>query len=74
MPVNVSTKSDEDQSSQFVIATHSPILLSYPSAKIILFDDSETKELKYEETEHFALTRDFLNNYPRRLEQLLADD
>jgi predicted ATPase len=61
-------------SSQFVIATHSPILLSYPNAKIILFDDSGIREVPYEETEHYVITRDFLNNYPRRLEQLLADD
>jgi predicted ATPase len=57
-----------------VIATHSPILLAYPNARIFLFDDSGVKETQYEETEHYAITRDFLNNYPRRLEQLLADD
>jgi predicted ATPase len=61
-------------SSQFVIATHSPILLSYPNAKIILFDGSGISELPYEETEHYFVTRDFLNSYPRRLEQLLSDD
>jgi predicted ATPase len=61
-------------SSQFVIATHSPILLAYPNAKIFLFDDSGLSELQYDETEHYVLTRDFLNNYPRRLQQLLADD
>ena len=60
--------------SQFIIATHSPILLSYPNAKIILFDKSGVTEVSYEDTEHYAVTRDFLNNYPRRLEQLLEDD
>ena len=60
--------------SQFIIATHSPILLSYPNAKIILFDKSGVAEVSYEDTEHYAVTRDFLNNYPRRLEQLLQDD
>lgn len=63
----------EDQS-QFVIATHSPILLSYPHAKIIQFDGSGVSEVAYEDTEHYAVTHDFLNNYPRRLEQLLSDD
>ena len=63
-----------EDSSQFVIATHSPILLSYPNAKIIQFDRSGLSEVAYEDTEHFAVTRDFLNNYPRRLEQLLSDD
>lgn len=59
--------------SQFIIATHSPILLAYPSAKIYLFDSEGISETTYEETEHFAVTRDFLNHYPRRLEQLLSD-
>lgn len=60
--------------SQFIIATHSPILLSYPSAKIILFDGTGLSEVAYEDTEHFAVTRDFLNHYPRRLEQLLQEE
>ena len=60
--------------SQFIIATHSPILLSYPHAKIVQFDESGTRELSYEDTEHFAITRDFLNNYPRRLDQLFRDE
>jgi predicted ATPase len=59
--------------SQFVIATHSPILLAYPHAKIIQFDGSGLREVAYEDTEHYTVTRDFLNHYPRRLEQLLAD-
>ena len=60
--------------SQFVIATHSPILLSYPHARIYLFDRSGISPIAFEETEHFAVTRDFLNNHPKRLEQLLADE
>ncbi len=63
-----------EDSSQFVIATHSPILLSYPHARIIQFDRSGLSEVAYEDTEHFAVTKDFLNNHPRRLEQLLAGD
>lgn len=63
-----------EDSSQFIIATHSPILLSYPHAKIIQFDGSGLSEVAYEDTEHYVVTRDFLNNYPRRLEQLLSDD
>jgi predicted ATPase len=63
-----------EASSQFIIATHSPILLSYPNSKIIQFDGSGVSEVAFEDTEHFSVTRDFLNNYPRRLEQLLADE
>ncbi len=62
------------EDSQFIIATHSPILLAYPGAKIIQFDETGVSEVKYEETRHYTITRDFLNHYPRRLEQLLSDD
>ena len=60
--------------SQFIIATHSPILLAYPGAKIIQCDETGVSEVKYEETKHYTITRDFLNHYPRRLEQILEDD
>ena len=63
-----------EASSQFVIATHSPILLAYPHARIVLFDRSGVSEVAYEDTEHYAVTRDFLNHHRRRVEQLLADD
>ena len=59
--------------SQFIIATYSPILLAYPSAKILLFDQSGISQVAYEDTEHYAVTRDFLNHYERRLQQLLGD-
>src|SRR5262249_26570706 len=61
-------------SSQFVIATHSPILLAYPKARIIQFNDTGLAEIRYEDTEHYGVTRDFLSNYERRLEQLLSDE
>lgn len=60
--------------SQFIIATHSPILLAYPNAKIYLFDSTGISETQYENTEHFTLTKDFLNNYRARLKRLFADD
>jgi predicted ATPase len=59
--------------SQFIIATHSPILLAYPNAKILVFDQAGLSEVAYEDTEHYAITRDFLNHYERRLQQLLGD-
>ncbi len=59
---------------QFIIATHSPILLAYPNAKILSFDATGITEVAYEDTEHYAITRDFLNHYPRRLQQLLRGD
>ena len=59
---------------QFIIATHSPILLAYPKARILCFDAGGIAEVAYEDTEHYAVTRDFLNHYPRRLQQLLDED
>ncbi|HWY23320.1 MAG TPA: AAA family ATPase [Nevskia sp.] len=60
--------------SQFIIATHSPILLAYPRARIVLFDGSGLSEVRYEDTEHYAVTRRFLNDHRRMVENLLADD
>lgn len=62
------------QDAQFIIATHSPILLAYPNARILCFDNCGISPIAYEDTEHYATTRDFLNHYPRRLEQLLSED
>jgi predicted ATPase len=62
------------QGAQFIIATHSPILLAYPRSKILLFDECGISHVDYEDTEHYAVTRDFLNHYPRRLQQLLDED
>ena len=60
--------------SQFIIATHSPILLSYPGAKILLLDGTGLSGVKYEDTEHYAVTKDFLNNYKGTLRHLLSDE
>jgi len=61
--------------SQLVIATHSPILLAYPQARIYEFSESGITEVNYTETEHFQITRDFLNRHERMLELLMnAED
>ncbi|KKB36280.1 AAA family ATPase [Bacillus thermotolerans] len=57
--------------SQFIIATHSPILLGYPDATILSFDEETIQEVTYEETEHYQLTRYFLENRKRFLRELL---
>lgn len=62
------------ENSQFIIATHSPILLAYPNAKILGFSERGIEEIRYEETEHFQVTKRFLNEYPRYLRYLLKDD
>jgi hypothetical protein len=57
--------------SPFIIATHSPILWVYPNAKIYLFDARGISETCYEDTAHFALTRDFLNHHTHCVKRLL---
>ncbi len=59
--------------SQFVIATHSPILAAYPRADILLFGDGGVRRTAYEELEHVRVTRDFLAAPERYLRRLLAD-
>ena len=59
--------------SQFIIATHSPLLLAYPHAKIVQFDSSGVHEVAFEDTDHLVVTRDFLNNHLQRVQQLLDD-
>ncbi len=58
------------QNSQFIIATHSPILMSYPDAKILVIDQSGLTETKFEETEHYLVMKQFLMN-PKRMHELL---
>jgi predicted ATPase len=57
--------------SQFVIATHSPILMAYPEAWIYQCDQDGISRVAYEETEHFQVTRDFLASPERMLRVLL---
>lgn len=58
------------QDAQFVVATHSPILLAYPGARIYSFDQAPPAAVAYEELEHVVLTRDFLNAPERFLRHL----
>ena len=61
------------QGSQFIIATHSAILMAYPEASIYQFSHDGIAPVAYEDTEHFQVTRDFLANPQRMLRQLLRD-
>ncbi len=61
------------EGSQFVIATHSPIILAYPDSTIFSLTPEGLAKVQYEETEHFALTRDFLLNRERYMKRLFAD-
>lgn len=50
------------QDAQFIIATHSPILMAYPGAEILSFDKLPIQPVNYESLEHVNLMRDFLNH------------
>ncbi|QKJ30028.1 AAA family ATPase [Mucilaginibacter mali] len=56
---------------QFLIATHSPILICYPNATILQFDENGVHETNYEDTEHFSFTKSFLNNPDLYLHHLM---
>jgi predicted ATPase len=60
--------------SQFVVSTHSPILLGYPDALIYVLSDSGITTRSYEETDQYELTRSFLDNRQRFLRYLFAND
>lgn len=57
--------------SQFIIATHSPILMAYPGAEVLELSGDGIRPVDYRETEHFQLTRQFLDDPDRMLRYLL---
>lgn len=59
------------QDAQFIIATHSPIILAYPGATIYNFADGRITSANYDDLEHVSITRDFLNNPQAYLRHLL---
>lgn len=63
-----------DNGSQFIIATHSPILLSFPDAYIYQIDENGMKKVEYEECDNYVITKRFLNNYKKMLSCLLKNE
>ncbi|MBC2729029.1 AAA family ATPase [Desulfosporosinus sp.] len=64
---------EQDSQSQFIIATHSPIILAYPGAQILDFDTSPISQTTYEDTSHYQITRGFLENRGRYLRKLFEE-
>ena len=58
--------------SQFIIATHSPIIMAYPEAVIYQLTEDGIEAVEYRDTEHFTVTRDFLNNTEKMLDILMS--
>lgn len=58
---------------QFIIATHSPILLGIPNAQIFCFDNGKIHTCTYEETDSYKITEMFINNRQSLLQKLLDE-
>lgn len=62
------------KNSQFIIATHSPILMAYPGAEVYLLAEDGIRSVGFRETEHYQLTRRFLENPEKMLRYLMEVD
>jgi predicted ATPase len=61
------------QDSQFIVATHSPILLAYPNARILVLDAHGYRETPYTDTEPYRLTKAFLDDPEEGVRRLFSD-
>ena len=63
-----------ENNSQFIIATHSPILMAFPHAEILEFSKDGIKSVNYKDTQHFKITKSFLENPDKMLHYLLDEN
>jgi predicted ATPase len=61
------------EDSQFVISTHSPILMAYPGATIYQLTENGLHKTEYDKTEHYMLMKYFLNNTDQYLKDIGID-
>ena len=59
---------------QFIIATHSPIILAYPEASILQFSASGIAPVAYQDTEHYKVTKAFLTRTDKMLVELFSPE
>ena len=59
---------------QFIIATHSPILMGYPNSVILNFYDGIIDEVDYEMTDHYQITKYFLQHRDEMIADIFDDD
>jgi len=64
----------EKQDSQFIISTHSPILMAYPNAQILYLTQEGISVVSYQETEHYQVTKQFLNAPEQMCKYLFSDE
>ena len=62
-----------DDRSQFIISTHSPILMAYPDADIYELTEDAITLTPYEETEHYRITKQFLDSPERMIRYLFEE-
>ena len=62
-----------ERDSQLIVATHSPILMAYPDARLYQLGKEGVQAVDYRETEHYQLTKGFLDDPERMLHYLLKD-
>lgn len=60
------------QNSQFIIATHSPIIMAYPDAEVKLFTEKDIQTVNYQDTEHYKIMKELVNNPERTMYYLLG--
>lgn len=63
-----------NKGSQFIIATHSPILSAMPDSDLYLIDKKSVRKVDWRETEHYRVTKSFLNSPEKMLDMLLKDE
>ena len=64
----------EKKNSQFIISTHSPILMAYPGAEVLYLTEEGIQSVSYKETEHYQLTKQFLNAPERMCKYLFSEE
>lgn len=64
----------EQQHSQFIISTHSPILMAYPGAEVLNLTEDGIRSVSYRETDHYRITRQFLNNPEQMCKYLFSEE
>ena len=68
--LHILSKTTQENQAQFIIATHSPLLLACPGALIYSFDDANIKQITYEETSHYQIYKGFMEDRNRYLQSI----
>ena len=63
-----------DRNSQFIISTHSPILMTFPDAEVLEITEEGIKSVNYKDTEHYIVTKRFMDAPEKMVESLLGDE